>query len=146
MARLSASEWRSWLQEGSAIADRLARCLADLRAPDQVRHTLAAEMIRFHTLLIAAGYPDALCATNRSVCRHLTPAPSAAPLNDLGQRRQADSLVLRSPGLPKGRPSFLKLLVENGKATDHGAVPVPWASLSFARHRPTGPLEETRMS
>src|SRR5688572_9926102 len=40
------------------IAERLARCLADPRAPERVRHTLV-EMIRFRTLLIAAGYPDA---------------------------------------------------------------------------------------
>jgi hypothetical protein len=40
------------------IAERLARCLADPRAPDRVQHGLA-EMIRFRTLLIAAGYPDA---------------------------------------------------------------------------------------
>jgi len=40
------------------LAERLARCLADPRAPERVRHTLA-EMIRFRTLLIAAGYPDA---------------------------------------------------------------------------------------
>jgi hypothetical protein len=40
------------------LAERLARCLADPRAPDRIRHTLA-EMIRFRTLLIATGYPDA---------------------------------------------------------------------------------------
>jgi hypothetical protein len=40
----------------------------------------------------------------------------------------------------------LKLLVENGKATDHGAALVPWAGLAFARHNPTGPMEETSMS
>src|SRR5215218_8838944 len=40
------------------LAERLARCLTDPRSPDRVRHTLA-EMIRFRTLLIAAGYPDA---------------------------------------------------------------------------------------
>jgi Transposase DDE domain group 1 len=40
------------------IAERLARCLADPRSPERVRHTLA-EMIRFRVLLIAAGYPDA---------------------------------------------------------------------------------------
>ena len=39
------------------FAERLARCLADPRAPERVRHTLA-EMIRFRVLLIAAGYPD----------------------------------------------------------------------------------------
>jgi hypothetical protein len=40
------------------IAERLARCLEDPRSPDRVRHGLA-EMIRFRTLLIAAGYEDA---------------------------------------------------------------------------------------
>lgn len=40
------------------IAERLARCLTDPRSSDRVRHTLV-EMIRFRTLLIAAGYPDA---------------------------------------------------------------------------------------
>jgi hypothetical protein len=40
------------------IAERLARCLTDLRAPERVRHTLL-DMIRFRMLLIAAGYPDA---------------------------------------------------------------------------------------
>jgi hypothetical protein len=39
------------------IAERLARCMADPRAPQRTRHTLA-EMIRFRALLIAAGYPD----------------------------------------------------------------------------------------
>jgi hypothetical protein len=40
------------------IAERLARCLGDPRAPERARHSLA-EMIRFRALLIAAGYPDA---------------------------------------------------------------------------------------
>ena len=40
------------------LAERLARCLTDPRAPERVRHT-PAEMIRFRTLLIAAGYADA---------------------------------------------------------------------------------------
>jgi hypothetical protein len=40
------------------VADRLARCIEDPRAPERVRHRLA-EMIRFRTLMIAAGYADA---------------------------------------------------------------------------------------
>ena len=40
------------------IAERLARCIEDPRAPDQIRHKVA-EMIRFRALAIAAGYPDA---------------------------------------------------------------------------------------
>lgn len=40
------------------VADRLASCIEDPRAPDRVRHSLA-EMIRFRALMIAAGYEDA---------------------------------------------------------------------------------------
>jgi Transposase DDE domain group 1 len=40
------------------IAERLAGCIADPRAPDRVQHGLA-EMIRYRALLIAAGYEDA---------------------------------------------------------------------------------------
>ncbi len=39
------------------VADRLAACIADPRAPDQITHTLA-EIIRFRLLMIAAGYED----------------------------------------------------------------------------------------
>ena len=40
------------------IAERLAGCIEDPRAPERVRHDVA-EMIRFRALAIAAGYPDA---------------------------------------------------------------------------------------
>jgi hypothetical protein len=40
------------------LADRLAGCLEDPRAPERVRHGLA-EMIRFRALMIAAGYAEA---------------------------------------------------------------------------------------
>ena len=52
----------------------------------------------------------------------------------------------RSPSFPAEPASFLKLLVEKGKATDHGAALVPWAGSTFARHNPAGPMEETSMS
>jgi Transposase DDE domain group 1 len=40
------------------LAERLARCVEDRRAPERVRHSLA-DMIRFRALMIAAGYADA---------------------------------------------------------------------------------------
>jgi DDE family transposase len=52
-----------------AIAERLARCIEDPRAPDRVHHTVP-EMIRFRVLLIAAGYPDA------NDCDHLRSDPA----------------------------------------------------------------------
>ena len=39
------------------MADRLAGCLKDPRAPQRVEHGLA-EIIRFRMLMIAAGYED----------------------------------------------------------------------------------------
>lgn len=39
------------------VADRLAACLVDPRAPDQITHTLS-DIIRFSLLMIAAGYED----------------------------------------------------------------------------------------
>ena len=39
------------------VADRLAACIDDPRAPDQITHTLA-DIIRFRLLMIAAGYED----------------------------------------------------------------------------------------
>ncbi len=48
----------SEIERRLGLADRLARCLEDPRAPDRIVHGLA-EMIRFRALAIAAGYPDA---------------------------------------------------------------------------------------
>jgi hypothetical protein len=62
------------------------------------------------------------------------------------QRPKTDSSVLRSLGLAEEQASFLKLLVEKGKATDHGAALVPWAGSTFARHNQAGSMEETSMS
>ena len=39
------------------VADRLAACLNERRAPERVHHRLA-EIIRFRMLMIAAGYED----------------------------------------------------------------------------------------
>lgn len=39
------------------IAERLAGCVKDPRAPDQIKHSLA-DIIRFRLLMIAAGYED----------------------------------------------------------------------------------------
>src|SRR3982750_1732064 len=39
------------------VAARFASCIEDLRAPDQITHTLA-DIIRFRLLMIAAGYED----------------------------------------------------------------------------------------
>ena len=45
------------------VADRLAACLVDRRAPDQVTHSLA-EIIRFRLLMIGTGYEDGVDANS----------------------------------------------------------------------------------
>ncbi len=45
------------IEQRLGIADRLAACIEDPRAPERVRRGLA-ERIRYRALLIAAGYPD----------------------------------------------------------------------------------------
>ena len=39
------------------VADRMAACIADPRAPGQITHSVA-DIIRFRLLMIAAGYED----------------------------------------------------------------------------------------
>jgi hypothetical protein len=53
------------------LADRLAACLKDKRAPEEVVHRLA-EIIRFRMLMIAAGYEDGndADALRRLICGH----------------------------------------------------------------------------
>ena len=43
------------------VADRLAACLVDPRAPEQITHSLA-DIIRFRLLMIGAGYEDGIDA------------------------------------------------------------------------------------
>ena len=45
------------VEERLRVADRMAACIEDPRAPDQITHTLA-QIIRFRLLMIAAGYED----------------------------------------------------------------------------------------
>ena len=62
------------------IADRLAACIEDSRAPERVRHRLAA-ILRFRMLMIAAGYEDG---------------------NDADSLRHDPVFKLASDGLPDG--------------------------------------------
>jgi hypothetical protein len=57
------------------VADRLAACLKDPRAPERVQHRLA-EIIRFRMLMIAAGYEDGNDA--EALRRDPEPAPAKA--------------------------------------------------------------------
>ena len=59
--RLTSDGWvlvRAEIERKLGLGERLARCIADPRAPERVRHGLA-EMIRVRALMSAAGYEDA---------------------------------------------------------------------------------------
>jgi hypothetical protein len=45
------------VEQRLGVADRLAGCMVDPRAPDQITHSLA-DIIRFRLLMISAGYED----------------------------------------------------------------------------------------
>jgi hypothetical protein len=45
------------------VADRLAACMVDRRAPEQITHSLA-DIIRFRLLMIGAGYEDGIDANS----------------------------------------------------------------------------------
>ena len=79
------------------LAERLARCIEDPRAPERVRHGLA-EMIRFRALLIAAGYADA------NDCDALRDRPG---LQDGGRpaARERRGSVLAADHVPAGEPA-----------------------------------------
>jgi hypothetical protein len=47
------------VEQRLGLADRLAACIDDPRAPERVRHGLAA-ILRFRMLMIAAGYEAGL--------------------------------------------------------------------------------------
>jgi len=45
------------VEQRLGVADRMAACIKDPRAPDQITHSLA-DIIRFRLMMIAAGYED----------------------------------------------------------------------------------------
>jgi Transposase DDE domain group 1 len=49
------------VEQRLGVADRLAACLVDPRARDQITHSLA-DIIRFRLLMIGAGYEDGIDA------------------------------------------------------------------------------------
>src|SRR5271166_872632 len=51
------------IEQRLRVADRLAACVVDPRAPDQITHSLA-DIIRFRLLMIGAGYEDGIDANS----------------------------------------------------------------------------------
>ena len=85
------------IEQRLGIADRLANCVEDPRAPERVRHGLS-EMIRYRALLIAAGYPDG------TDCDALKSDPAFQEGGRAAARERRRS-VLAADHQPAGKPA-----------------------------------------
>lgn len=82
------------------IADRLAACLDDPRAPEQIEHSLA-DIIRFRLLMISAGYEDGNDATSLRDDPVFKMALGRLPAS--GRRPCSQSTISRLENLPDVR-------------------------------------------
>ena len=81
------------------VADRLAACMVDRRAPDQITHSLA-DIIRFRLLMIAAGYEDG----NDANCLRSDPMfKMALDLTPSDRELCSQSTISRVENLPDAR-------------------------------------------
>src|SRR3979409_2236812 len=90
------------IEQRLGIAERLAHCIEDPRAPERVRHGLA-EMIRYRALLIAAGYPDGNDCDALKSDPAFKMAVGRLPESDADLCSQPTISRLENPGLRRGR-------------------------------------------
>src|SRR6059058_1803924 len=109
------------------VADRLAGCIEDQRAPDQITHTLA-DIIRFRLLMIAGGYEDGNDANSLRVDPIFKMAHDLSPSDrDLCSQ----STISRLENLPDARA-----LLRMGRAmVDLYCESSPGSQTHHARHR-----------
>ena len=81
------------------VADRLAACMVDPRAADQITHSLA-EIIRFRLLMIAAGYED---GNDASSLRSDPMFKMALDLSPSDRELCSQSTISRLENLPDAR-------------------------------------------
>ena len=92
------------------VADRLAACMVDPRARDQITHSLA-EIIRFRLLMIAAGYEDG----NDANCLRSDPMfKMALDLTPSDRELCSQSTISRLENLPN-----VRALLRMGRASNH---------------------------
>jgi Transposase DDE domain group 1 len=95
------------IEQGFRIAESLAACIEDPRAPDQITHSLA-DIIRFRLLMIAAGYEDGNDANNLRVDPIFKMAHDIAPS---GRDLCSQSTISRLENLPD-----IRALLRMGRA------------------------------
>jgi hypothetical protein len=87
------------VEQRLGVADRLAACIRDPRAPDRITHTLA-DMIRFRLMMIAAGYED---ANDAASLRHDPMFRMALDVTPSGQTLCSQPTISRLENLPDTR-------------------------------------------
>ena len=87
------------IEQRLRVADRLAGCIEDPRAPDQITHTLA-DIIRFRLLMIAAGYQDGNDANGLRIDPIFKMAHDLAPSD---RELCSQSTISRLENLPDAR-------------------------------------------
>src|SRR5450756_3195368 len=87
------------IEQRLRVADRLAGCIEDPRAPDQITHTLA-DIIRFRLLMIAAGYEDGNDANGLRIDPIFKMAHDLAPSD---RELCSQSTISRLENLPDAR-------------------------------------------
>ena len=106
------------------VADRIAACLKDRRAPDQITHSLA-DVIGFRLLMIAAGYED---GNDANLLRSDPMFKMAMDLSPSDRELCSQSTISRLENLPDAR-ALLRIgramvdlyceLFPAGSKTDH---------------------------
>ena len=107
------------------VADRLAACMIDPRAADQITHSLA-DIIRFRLLMISAGYEDGNDANALRRDPMFKMALDLSPI-DRGVVLAVDDIAVESPDvravLRMGRAMVdLLQVLRHGSQTDHAAT------------------------
>ena len=107
------------------VADRLAACMIDPRAADQITHSLA-DVIRFRLLMISAGYED---GNDANALRRDPMFKMALDLSPIDRELCSQSTISRleesagrsrraADGQGDGR-SVLQVVLRHGSQTDH---------------------------
>jgi hypothetical protein len=87
------------IEQRLGVADRLAACMVDPRAPELITHTLA-EIIRFRLLMIGAGYED---GNDASSLRSDPMFKMALDLSPSDRELCSQSTISRLENLPNAR-------------------------------------------
>ena len=107
------------VEQRLGVADRLAACIKDPRAPDMITHSLA-DIIRFRLMMIAAGYEDGNDAASLRVDPMFKMALDLAPSD---RALCSQPTISRLENLPDTR-ALLRILAHCDAVWEGGNHPI----------------------